>query len=176
MYANNLRFARSDDAVGMRAEQELCASARWRENPAGCDRVLLLRVFDGARAQTPARGRRLRAPVRSPDRAAGRPARTSPAKPIPVVSAPALEERSAPMRRKIFFDLAAYALLGSGAHDRGGHFREAGSAIDNRGIARTERQLAVEFRDGSAIPRGLLPDRWKGAFSFASARSPGVLA
>ncbi len=49
---------------------------------------------------------------------------------------------------QVFFDLTADAPRRSGADDRCGHFREAGSAIDHRGVAGAEREFAVKFRNG----------------------------
>jgi hypothetical protein len=49
---------------------------------------------------------------------------------------------------EIFFDLAAGALDSARAHDGGGHFGEAGAAVDSGGVAGAKKEFAMKFGDG----------------------------
>src|SRR5258708_1335728 len=49
---------------------------------------------------------------------------------------------------KVFFDLAAGAPGGAGAHEGGGHFGEAGRAVGNERIPGAKIEFTVEFGNG----------------------------
>src|SRR6202050_611711 len=154
---------------------ELCAAARWRESLAGCDRALLLRVFAGARARTPARGTRLRAPARRPVRAAARPARRG------------RRNRYRSCRRRRWKKdrprCGASLLRSGGSHgawcpceppSRSSRQDQDRDRRPRR--CRTGKKAGRGISGWRAIPRESLRDRWPGEFSCAWATLPGVPA
>ena len=49
---------------------------------------------------------------------------------------------------QVFFNLAAGALRGAGAHERGGHFGEAGGAVGDLRVAGAEIEFTMKFGNG----------------------------